>query len=181
MSDFRLAFRSLYRAPGFALVAILTLALGIGANAAVFSVVDGILLKPLPYASPDELVMVWEHNLARDNRTNSVSPGNYIHWREQQTSFVDMAAVFRTSVNLSEQGAPEEVRAQIVGEPLFRLLGISPIMGRTFRPDEDVPPRTKMIISHGLWQRRFAGDPAIIGRRVMASGQPLEVIGVMPP
>jgi putative ABC transport system permease protein len=180
MSDFRLAIRSLFRAPGFALVAILTLALGIGANAAVFSVVDGVLLKPLPYQNPDELVMVWEHNLSRDRRTNVVSPGNYIHWREQQTSFVDMAAVFRTSVNLSEQGAPEEVRAQIAGEPLFRLLGVAPFMGRTFTPDEDAPPRTKMLISHGLWQRRFGGDPAIIGRRVMVSGQPLEVIGVMP-
>ena len=181
MQDIRLAIRSLVHAPGFALVAILTLALGIGANAAVFSVVDGILLKPMPFAEPDNLVMVWEHNLARDRRTNVVSPGNYIHWRERQTSFTDMAAIFRTSVNLSEGGAPEEVRTQIVGEPLFRILGVAPLMGRTFRPDEDAPPRSKMLISHGLWQRRFGGDPGILGRRVLVSGQPVEVIGVMPP
>ncbi len=181
MQDIRLAIRSLVHAPGFALVAILTLALGIGANAAVFSVVDGILLKPMPFAEPDNLVMVWEHNLARDRRTNVVSPGNYIHWRERQTSFTDMAAIFRTSVNLSEGGAPEEVRTQIVGEPLFRILGVAPLMGRTFRPDEDAPPRSKMLISHGLWQRRFGGDPGILGRKVLVSGQPVEVIGVMPP
>lgn len=180
MQDIRLAIRSLVRAPGFALVAILTLALGIGANAAVFSVVDGILLKPMPFAEPDNLVMVWEHNLARDRRTNVVSPGNYIHWRERQTSFTDMAAIFRTSVNLSEGGAPEELRAQIVGEPLFRILGVAPLMGRTFRPDEDAPPRSKMLISHGLWQRRFGGDAGILGRKVSVSGEPVEVIGVMP-
>ncbi|MEX2273066.1 MAG: ABC transporter permease [Vicinamibacterales bacterium] len=180
MTDFRLALRSLYRAPGFALVAILTLALGIGANAAVFSVVDGVLLKPLPYASPDDLVMVWEHNISRDRRTNVVSPGNYVHWRERQTSFVDMAAMFQTSVNLSEGGAPEELRMQIVSEPLFRILGVSPALGRTFRPEEDVPPRSKMLISHGLWHRRFGGDPAILGRKLTIAGQPVEIIGVVP-
>src|SRR5688572_27413638 len=113
MSDFRLAIRSLLRAPVFAFVAILTLALGIGANAAVFSVVDGILLKPLPFSEPDALVMVWEHNIPRDRRTNHVSPGNFIHWRERQQSFTDMAAFFRTTANISEGGDPEEVRMQI--------------------------------------------------------------------
>jgi putative ABC transport system permease protein len=180
MSDLRLALRSLLRSPGFSAVAILTLALGIGANAAVYSVVDGILLKPLPYEEPDELVMVWEHNLPRDRRTNVVSPGNYIHWREQQTSFVDMAAVFRITVNLAEGGAPEELRTQIVSEPLFRVLGVAPALGRTFRPEEDAPPRNNMLISHGLWQRRFGGDHAILGRKVTINGQPVEVIGVMP-
>ena len=178
--DFVYAFRGLLRAPGFAAIAILTLALGIGANAAVFSVVDGILLKPLPYTNPGELVMVWEHNLRRDNRTNVVGPGNYLLWRDQQTSFTDMAAVFRTAVNLSEGGAPEELRAQLVGEPLFRILGVAPQQGRVFTPQEDAPPRAKMLISHGLWQRRFGGDPNIVGRSVRVSDQSMEIIGVMP-
>lgn len=180
MQDIRLAIRSLLRAPGFAFVAILTLALGIGANAAVFSVVDGVLLKPMPFASPDDLVMVWEHNLPRDNRTNAVSPGNFVHWRERQTSFTDMSALFRTTGNLSEGGEPEELRMQIVSEAFFRTLGVAPMRGRTFTPEEDAPPRTKMIISHGLWQRRFGGDEGILGRKVTVSGQPVEVIGVMP-
>ena len=180
MSDIRLAIRSLMRAPGFALVAVLTLALGIGANAAVFSVVDGVLLKPMPFQQPDDLVMVWEHNLARDRRTNVVSPGNYVHWRERQTSFTDMAALFRTSVNLTEGDTPEELRTQIVTEPFFRVLGVSPAMGRAFTPDEDKPPRSKMIISHGLWQRRFAGDRGVLGRKISVGGEPMEIIGVMP-
>ena len=181
MSDFRLAFRSLLRTPGFALVAILTLALGIGANAAVFSVVDGVLLKPLPYAQPGDLVMVWEHNLPRDNRTNVVSPGNFVHWRERQTSFTEMAAMFRTTASLSEAGAPEELRVQIVSEPIFRILGASPMRGRTFTKEEDAPPRSKMIISHGLWQRRFGGEESVVGRKITLSGQPVEIIGIMPP
>ena len=181
MSDFRLAIRSLLRSPAFSLVPVLTLALGIGANAAVFSVVDGILLKPLPFTSPDDLVMVWEHNLPRDNRTNVVSPGNFVHWRERQTSFTEMAAMFRTTANLSEGGAPEELRMQIVSEPLFRILGVSPMRGRTFTKEEDAPPRSKMLISHRLWQRRFGGDEGIVGRKITLSGQPMEIIGVMPP
>ena len=180
MSDFRLAIRSLLRAPVFAFVAIVTLALGIGANAAVFSVVDGILLKPLPFAQPDALVMVWEHNLPRDRRTNVVSPGNFIHWRERQQSFTDMAAFISTTANISDGGNPEEVRLQVVSEPFFRILGVTPLRGRTFTAEEDAPPRSKMIISHGLWQRRFGGDESILGRKVTVSGMPIEIIGVMP-
>ena len=181
MSEFRLAFRSLLRAPVFTAVAVLTLALGIGANAAVFSVVDGVLLKPLPFADPDALVMVWEHNIPRDRRTNVVSPGNFIHWRERQQSFTDMAAFIRTTANISEGGDPEEVRMQVVSEAFFRTLGATPLRGRTFTLEEDAPPRTKMIISHGLWQRRFGADEGILGRKVTVSGLPIEIIGVMPP
>lgn len=180
MSDFRLAIRSLLRAPVFAFVAILTLALGIGANAAVFSVVDGILLKALPFTQPDALMMVWEHNIPRGRRTNVVSPGNFIHWRERQQSFTDMAAFIRTTANISEGGNPEEVRMQVVSESFFRILGATPLRGRTFTPEEDAPPRDKMLISHGLWQRRFGGDESILGRKVTVSGMPIEIIGVMP-
>ena len=180
MSDFRVAIRSLLRAPVFACVAILTLALGIGANAAVFSVVDGILLKPLPFSEPDDLVLVWEHNLPRDRRTNVVSPANFIHWREQQTSFSDMAAIAGASVNLNEQGSPEELDAQLVSPSLFGILGVSPSLGRAFTAEEDVPVRTKAIISHDLWQRRFNGDPSVLGRTIALSALPLEIVGVMP-
>ena len=181
MQDIRLALRSLLRAPGFALVAILTLALGIGATAAVFSVVDGVLLKPLPYQNPGELVMVWEHNVPRDRRTNVVSPGNFVHWRERQSSFVEMAAVFQTSASLSEGGAPEEVRAQIVSHTLFPVLGVSPSHGRAFLPSEDAPPRRRIIISDGLWHRRFGGDHNVLGRTITVSGEPMEIVAVMPP
>jgi len=181
MQDFRLAIRSLLRSPGFAVVAMLTLALGIGANAAVFSVVDGVLLKPLPYQNPDELVMVWEHNIPRDRRTNVVSPGNFIHWRERQSAFVEMAAVFQTSVSLAENGSPEEVRAQIVSHTLFPVLGVSPAHGRAFLPSEDAPPRGTIIISDGLWRRRFALDRGVLGRTITVSGEPMEIVGIMPP
>jgi putative ABC transport system permease protein len=162
-------------------VAILTLALGIGANAAVFSVVDGVLLKPLPFANPDALVMVWEHNLPRDRRTNVVSPANFIHWREQQTSFTDMAAIAGITVNLNEGGAPEELDAQLISQSVFAILGVSPAVGRPFLPEEDAQPRTKAIISHGLWQRRFGGDPSVVGRTITLSAMPYEVVGIMPP
>ena len=180
MSEFRLAVRSLLRAPVFSAVAVLTLALGIGANAAVFSVVDGILLKPLPYNDPDRLVMVWEHNIPRDRRTNVVGPANFIHWREQQSSFVDMAAVAGVTVNLTEGGIPEELDTQLVSPSLFTILGVSPALGRAFTADEDTPVRTKAIISHSLWQRRFASDPSVLGRTITLSALPLEIVGVMP-
>lgn len=180
MSDFTLAVRSLLRAPVFTTVAVVTLALGIGANAAVFTVVDGVLLKPLPYPEPDRLVMVWEHNIPRDRRTNVVSPGNFIHWREQQTSFSRMAALIDTSVNLDEGGSPEELDARLVSASIFPMLGVTPALGRMFTEDEDVPVRDKAVISHGLWQRRFGADPSIVGRRVRLSAVPVEIVGVLP-
>lgn len=180
MSDFRLAFRSLLRAPVFASVAVITLALGIGANAAVFSVVDGILLKPLPYPDPDRLMMVWEHNIPRDRRTNVVSPGNFIHWREQQTSFTDMAALIDITVNLNEGGTPEELDAQLVSPSAFGMLGVVPALGRVFTAEEDVPARDKAVIGYALWQRRFGGDPSVVGRKTTLSMLPVEIVGVMP-
>ena len=181
VNDLRYAIRSLARARLVTAVAVATLALGIGANAAVFSVVDALLVRPLPYADPGRLVIVWEVNpLGRDN---SGSPGNYLHWRDMATSFEDMAAVgltFRTT--LSGQGEPEELPMQYVTATVFPILGVAPQLGRTFTPEEDQPRRNNVaIISDALWQRKFGADRGVVNRAVRLDGDLVTVVGVMPP
>src|SRR6476661_6615879 len=143
--DVRYAARLLVRAPGFTLIAIAALALGIGANTAIFSVVDAVLLRPLPYADPVRLVQVSEVNPR--GMDNSGSPGNFLHWREMATSFEDMAAVgFTGRTTLSGDGEPEELRMQLVTAPLFPMLGVAPELGRTFTADEDQPFRNRVVV-----------------------------------
>ena len=182
MRDIRFAVQSLLRNPGFAAAALVTLALGIGGNTAIFTVVNALLLKPLPYADPDRLAIVWEHNVARQKRDNVVSPGNYIHWREQARSFEQLAGAspnFRGT--LSGGGRePEELPLQLVSANLFPMLGVRPALGRWFRPEEDRAPRSVVIVSHRLWQRRFNGDPGIIDRPITLNGEGVAVAGVMP-
>jgi putative ABC transport system permease protein len=182
MRDLTTAVRSLLRNPGFTAAALVTLALGIGANTAIFTVVNALLVKPLPYADPDRLAVIWEHNLARQKKDNVVSPGNYIHWREQSQSFEQIAGAspnFRAT--LSGGGRePEEVPIQLVSGNLFPMLGVTPALGRWFRPEEDRSPRTAVIVSHRLWVRRFNADPAIVGRPTTVNGEDVTVVGVMP-
>src|SRR5688572_31271795 len=137
LADRRYGTRLLLRAPGFSLVAIAALAIGIGANTAIFSVVNTLLIKKLPYADADRLAVVWEHNIPRDRKANVVSPGNFIHWREMQQTFDDMAAVGRISVTLSGDGLPEQLPMQMVTASFFPLLGVQPVLGRPFTVDED--------------------------------------------
>jgi putative ABC transport system permease protein len=182
MREIGFAVRAVLRNPGFAAAALITLALGIGATTAIFTVVDALLLTPLPYKDADRLVLVWERNIPRDKKDNVVSPGNYLHWRDQTKSFDQLAGVspnFRGTLS-GPGGEPEEVPLQIVSTNFFPVLGVRPELGRWFRDEEDTTPRVAIMISHRLWQRRFSGDPSIVNRSVLFNGKPVTVVGVMP-
>src|SRR5262245_52058636 len=179
--DLRLGARSLFKHPTFTIVAVITLALGVGANTAIFSVVHAILLQSLPYPDADRLVMVWETRRSNPSGQNVINMGNFFDWKEQNRVFEDMAAFSGRSVNLTSGGEPEEIPSQVATTGLFNILGVAPILGRTFAPDEGKPGQPGVVvISFGLWQRRFGGDPRIIGRKLILSGNEATVIGVMP-
>jgi predicted permease len=179
--DLRFGFRQLLGKPGFAVIATLSLALGIGANTAIFSLVDAVLLRPLPFHDPDRLVMVWEDAAKIGFPRNTPAPANYADWKAQNRVFEDMAAINWRSFNLTDEGEPEKVEAQAVTANLFPLLGVKPDLGRVFNGEEDQPGRNNVaVISYGLWQRRFGGDPALIGKEILLNGQKHTVIGVAP-
>jgi putative ABC transport system permease protein len=182
VQDFRYAARLLVRSPGFTFVAVAALALGIGANTAIFSVVNTLLLRPLPYAEADRLAVVWEHNLPRDRKNNVVSPGNFIHWRELNQSFKELSAVsmtFRTT--LTGAGDATELPVQYISGTLFGMLGVRPAVGRDFTAQEDAPGVRVVTISDRLWRQRFGADPSIVNRNIMLDGRPNLVVGVMAP
>jgi len=180
--DTKYSGRKLLRSPGFALVTLLTLALGIGANSAIFSVVHAVMLRPLPFAEPDELVMVWERNFPRNIDQNVASAANYLEWRDRQTSFEAMAAMVSTGVVLSGEGRAERVQAGGVTPSFFEILGAEAALGRVFTAEEGVPGNDDVVVlGHGLWQARFGGDPDVVGRRILLNGTPHTVVGVMPP
>jgi putative ABC transport system permease protein len=182
LHDLRYGLRMLAKNPGFTAVAVLTLALGIGANTAIFSVVNAVLLRPLPYRHADRLVIVWEQNLSRGWTTNIVSTANFDDWRRQNTVFSDMAAVASGSFNLTGVGEPMEIGGERVTANLFALLGVQPIRGRGFVPADDDPSSPPVaIISYGLWQRYYGGDTKVIGRQISLDGHSHAVVGIMPP
>jgi putative ABC transport system permease protein len=180
--DVRYAVRVLRKSPTFAIVAVLTLALGIGANTAIFTVVNALLLRPLPYRDADRLVTVWQDMRERGGPADEwATPGNYADWRSEKTLFEDIAVVTGWRPTLIGQGEPEPVAGEQVSHEYFPVLGVVPALGRTFRVEDDVPnaPRVVMI-SDGLWRRRFGGAPDVIGRTVALSGQAHQIIGVLP-
>src|SRR5829696_5196922 len=180
LQDLRFGARNLARNPGFAFVAVLTLALGVGANAAIFSVVNAVLLRPLPWSDPDRTVMIWSRWTAFDKTW--VSDGEVNDYRRQSRTLQDVAAWSDGQVNLTGDGEPERVAAGAVTANLFSVLGVAPKRGRVFTPQEDVPNGPNVVIlGFGLWQRRYAGDAAIVGRSIQINGTPYEVVGVMPP
>jgi putative ABC transport system permease protein len=182
IQDFRYATRLLLRSPAFTMVAVAALALGIGANTAIFSVVDTLLLRPLPYANADRLAVVWEHNIPRDRKNNVVSPGNFIHWQELNQSFTELSAVsmtFRTT--LTGAGDATELPVQYVSAGIFRILGVRPALGRDFTPQDDAPGVRVVTISDRLWRQRFGADPTIVNRTIVLDGRPNVVAGVMAP
>jgi putative ABC transport system permease protein len=182
LQDLRHGARLLVRAPGFAAIAIAALAIGIGANTAIFSVVNTLLIQPLPYHDADRLAIVWEHNIPRDKKNNVVAPANFLHWREMNQGFADLAAVSSTfDVTLTGAGDPEEVPTQLVTAEVFPILGVRPAIGRGFTPEEIRPGSRVVMISDRLWKRRFSGDPGILERPIVSGGTPYTVIGVMPP
>ena len=180
LTDLRFALRLLTRVPGFAVTAILVLALGIGANSAIFSVVDAVLIRPLPYADPGRLAMIWEDASAFGMPKNRPAPANFVDWKQQNQVFTGMAAMHSTSANLSGGGPPEEIVGRAVGWNLFPLLGVQPFAGRTFSEEEDRSSAKVVVLSYRLWQRRFAGDPALIGRTISMNDEKYTVAGVMP-
>src|ERR1043165_4735535 len=179
--DVRYGMRMLTRNPAFTVVAVIALALGIGANAAIFSVVNAVLLRPLPYAEPDRLMMIRETKLPQFPEF-SVSPGNFLDWQKQSTVFEKLAAVRGFSYNLVDAGSePERLRGARVSAGLFEMLGVKPAQGRTFAAEEDQPGHeTVVILSNALWQRRFGADPNVLGRSLTLNATSYTVIGVMP-
>ncbi len=181
MNDLRFAIRLLRKSPGFALVAVLTLALGIGANTAVFSVLDTVLLRPLPYRQPDRLVVVSETESAAPGDELGVAAQEYLDYRDQNQSFSDVAAFESDGFNLTGEGQPLRIHAARMSASAFATLGVSPLMGRAFTADEDRAGSDSVAeISYSLWQNQYRGDPNILGRTIKLDEKPYTVIGVMP-
>ncbi|MHC4696216.1 MAG: ABC transporter permease [Planctomycetota bacterium] len=188
LQDLQYAFRTLLKRPGFAAVVVLTLALGIGANTAVFSVVHGMWLKPLGYPEPDKLVYLFAANprLMAANPTegwdrSNISANDFADWRKQSRSFVDMGICRYASYNLTGGDRPERVIAARASASLLPVLGFDAKIGRAFGPEEDRPGSERVVLlSDGFWQRRFGGDPGIVGQTIMLDGTPFEVLGVLP-
>ncbi len=177
--DLRLSLRTLARRPGFAVVAVVTLALGIGAATAVFSVINGVLLRPLPYAGGDRVVMIWEVNEEAGGRPITVCPPNFRDWREQSSSFEGMAAVQHQSFNVSEGREPERLTGMLVSASFFGVMGAEMALGRVFTAEEDRPGNGRVIVlSHGLWVRRFGGRADVVGTSVRLNGESYTVVGV---
>src|SRR6476646_8630680 len=178
--DIRYALRVLAKNPAFTIIAVIALALGIGANSAIFSVVDAVLLRPLPFKHPEQLVMVWENAAHLGFPRNTPSPANFLDWQKQAQSFTGIAAMAERSFNLTGVGEPERLEGRRVSANLFELFGVTAMLGRTFVPEDDKPGTHVVLLSHSLWQRRFGSDPAVIGRALTLNGESYTVVGVMP-
>jgi len=177
--DARYAVRQLVKSPGFTLVALVTLALGVGTTTAIFSVVNGVLLRPLPYPEPESLVRV--HEIVPQYGRFSVAPATFLDWRQQNTVFERIGAYNTTSGTFSDANGPERVQGAAVSWDVFELLRVAPARGTGFTADQDKPGANNVIVlSHGMWQRRFGGDPNIAGKTVSLSGTPVTILGVMP-
>lgn len=183
LHDLRYAARSLFSSPAFAIVAALTLALGVGANTAIFSVLQAVVLRDLPYHEPDRIAVMWTWNL-QQNLPDGSSYLNFRDWKERSREFEQMAAYLRpefTRGTLTGDGESARVNVGLVGPDFFELLGTAPLAGRTFAADDFREQATAVVISYGLWQQRFGGDPRTIGRTIQVDGTGMEVVGVMPP
>jgi putative ABC transport system permease protein len=180
VQDVRFGLRMAFKNAGFTLIAASVLALGIGANTAIFSIVDAVLLRPLPYEEPERLVIIWEKP-PRTQR-NVVSVVSFFEWREKATLFDGMCAWVEPRPILSGADRPEQLEGAAVSAAFFDLLGVEPMLGRTFLTEEEEPGKEKVVIlSHGLWTRRFGADPAMVGRNVSLDGEAYTVVGIMPP
>jgi predicted permease len=180
--DARYAARTLTRTPGFTALAVLIIALGIGANTAIFSLVSAVLLEPLPFAEPDELVVIWDDASAVGGSPRSpISLASYVDWRDRGTSFEGIAAFQNRSYNLTGDGEPERLDALRTTPNLLSVLGLQPVAGRTFGPDEVAETTPVVVISQSLWMRRFAADPNVVGREIVLDGSRFTVVGVVPP
>ncbi|UCD25478.1 MAG: ABC transporter permease [Gemmatimonadota bacterium] len=177
--DIRYALRGLIKRPLFTTLVVVTVGLGIGANTAIFSVVNGLILTPLPFDDPDHLVMVWEHNIPRSQATNVVSPANFFTWREENTVFEGMSAALPNSITITGDGEPERIGVVLFTPGLFELLRVSPHMGRVIVED-DVEGPPVVMLNHGFWRRRFGNDRDVIGRSIELNGTSHRIVGVLP-
>ncbi|MEK6322561.1 MAG: ABC transporter permease [Acidobacteriota bacterium] len=183
LQDVRYSVRTLVNKPGFTAMVVITLALGIGANSAIFSVVNSVLLRPLPYEQAERLVSLWENNpnIQFGSDLLPVSAANFADWRDQSQSFESITALVSASFNLTGTDRPERVGGARVSASFFLLFGVAPARGRTFLPEEDHPGRNRVVvISHGLWQSRFGSDPDLIGKTLRLDGENHTVVGIMP-
>jgi predicted permease len=180
IQDLRHAARRLGRTPGYTLLALATLALGIGMNTALFSVVHAVLLKPLPFSRPDELYVIWSRHTSTDRYPFSLP--EFCDYRDRARSLAAVAGIAAWSGNLAGEGTTERIPGQRVSGNFFEMLGAVPALGRTLRPADDAPGNEKVVVlSHRLWQRRFGGDPGVVGRPVTLNGEPYTVVGVLAP
>ena len=182
LQDLRYGARMLLKKPGFTLIAVMTLALGIGANTAIFSVVNAVLLRPLPYPNAGRLMTIWEDHRARNGPEREwTSPPGFEDWRDQAKSFDHVVALQGWGPTLTGQGEPEQLTGALVSHDALAALGVAPALGRAFRPEEDQRGvESAVIISHRLWARRFGADPSLAGKRISLNGENLMVVGVMP-
>jgi putative ABC transport system permease protein len=179
--DLRFGVRAFLKKPGFTLIAIIIMALGIGANTAIFSLVRAVLLRPLPFRDPDRLAMVWEDATFIGFPKNTPAPGNYAEWKARNEVFEDMAALEDHNYNLTGDGEPEKVYGHGVTGDFFSLLGVEAVLGRTLGPEDDHPESAKVaVISYPLWQSRYGGDPKITGREILLNDEKHTIVGVMP-
>ena len=176
--DLRYGLRMLMKQPGFTLVAIIALALGIGANTAIFSVVNSVLVRPLPFANSDRLVVIWQSNPQANSFREAVAAANFLDWKDQNTVFEQIAAFREDNFNITGTDRPEQIPGSRVNPSLFQVLGVQPLLGRVFQ-DEDQDSRS-VVISKGLWGRLFADAPNIIGQKLIVNGEPLTITAVMP-
>jgi len=181
MTDFRYALRQLVKSPAFTVVAVLTLALGIGANTAVFSLINALLVRPLPYQQPSQLVLIWERFATQGLERIPVSPAEYLDLEKEFQSTTGLAAFTFERFNLGGGDVPERISGAAVSPSLFSLLGVEPIKGRTFaREEQGLGHDDIILISERLWKRRFNSDPALVGKSLLLNGRNYTVIGVMP-
>src|SRR6202789_3159002 len=183
--DFRFGVRLLTKAPGFTAVALATLALGIGAATSIFSVVDAVVFKPLPFHDPDRVLVLWEKNPSLNRFRMAVAVGNFREWSQQARMVEGVAGVFDSRINLTggPNGCvdPEELMVERVSASMFPMLGVQPILGRAFQPEEDRPGHANFaLLSHSLWQRKLAADPSIAGKTIRLRDLPYTVVGVLP-
>ncbi|MEJ2203368.1 MAG: ABC transporter permease [Gemmatimonadota bacterium] len=182
MTHLRQIVRSLALRPGFSALVVSTLALAIGANSAIFSVLDGVVLEPLPYQEPGELFMIWESNPSQGLQQSTTSAATFIDWRERSDAFESMAAYRYRGYTLNLDGVPRRISSVEAAPGLFDLLGVAPRLGRSFTPEEEKPGNERLVIlSHGAWENRFGADPSVVGSVLPLDGEPHTVVGVMPP
>ncbi len=182
LTDLRFGLRMLWKSPAMTVIALVALTLGIGANTAIFSVVNAVLLRTFPYADPEKLVLVWEKRQGGRTDQNVINLGNFTDWKEQNQVFSDMAVFFDRSFNLTSDGEPEEVPGSYGTTNFFSVLGTNASLGRTFVDSDGVEGQPSVVvISYGLWQRRFGGDTNVVGRQITLNERPTTIIGVMPP